>query len=142
MYWQYKTVNAGVDIERQLRRPLGVNLANAYLNVAQTRDQEARRCGTTVYADGRILKRGMQTIFDWEPSGLRIPCKTCMDSCTVTVYVLWESTWYNLMCQVYHLNKRFCPLPSFSQNHSSYLLTSVFVGLPVPPVLFLCGLDK
>jgi hypothetical protein len=45
------------SIERQLRRPLGpeVNLANAYLNVAQTRDQEIRRRGTTVYAAGRIL---------------------------------------------------------------------------------------
>jgi hypothetical protein len=51
------------SIERQLRRPLGpeVNLANAYLNVAQTRDQEARRRGTTVYAEGRILKKGMET---------------------------------------------------------------------------------
>ncbi len=49
------------SIKRQLRRPLGpeVNLANAYLNVAQTRDQEARRRGTTVYAEGRMLKRGM-----------------------------------------------------------------------------------
>jgi hypothetical protein len=47
------------SIERQLRRPLGpeVNLANAYLNVAQTRDQEARRRGTIVYPEGRILKR-------------------------------------------------------------------------------------
>jgi hypothetical protein len=61
------------SIERQLRRPLGpeVNLANAYLNVAQTRDQEARRRGTTVYAAGRILKKGMETIFDCKPSGLR-----------------------------------------------------------------------
>jgi hypothetical protein len=41
------------SIERQLRRPLGleVNLANAYLNVAQTRNQEARRRGTMVYAE-------------------------------------------------------------------------------------------
>ncbi len=61
------------SIERQLRRPLGseVNLANAYLNVAQTRDQEVRRCGTTVYVAGRILKKGMETIFDCELSGLR-----------------------------------------------------------------------
>ncbi len=61
------------SIERQLRRPLGpeVNLANAYLNVAQTRDQEARRRGTAVYTEGRILKRSMETIFDCEPSGLR-----------------------------------------------------------------------
>jgi hypothetical protein len=63
------------SIERQLRRPLGpeVNLANAYLNVAQTRDQEARRRGTTVYAPGRklILKKGVEAIFDCEPSGLR-----------------------------------------------------------------------
>jgi hypothetical protein len=61
------------SIERQLRRPLGpeVNLANAYLNVAQTRDQEARRRSTTVYAEGRILKKGMETIFNCEPSGLR-----------------------------------------------------------------------
>jgi hypothetical protein len=60
-------------IERQLRRPLRpeVSLTNAYFNVAQTRDQEARRRGTTVYAEGRILKRGMETIFDCEPSGLR-----------------------------------------------------------------------
>jgi hypothetical protein len=61
------------SIERKLRRPLGpeVNLANAYLNVAKTRDQEVRRRGTTVYAPGRILKRGMEAIFDCEPSGLR-----------------------------------------------------------------------
>ena len=57
------------SIERQLRRPLGpeVNLANAYLNVAQTRDQEVRQRGTTVYAPGRILKKGMESIFDCEP---------------------------------------------------------------------------
>ncbi len=48
-----------------------MSLTNAYFNVAQTRDQEARRRGTTVYAEGRILKRGMETIFDCEPSGLR-----------------------------------------------------------------------
>jgi hypothetical protein len=61
------------SIERQLTRPLGpqINLANAYLNVAQTRDQEARRRGNTVYAEGRILKIGMETIFNCEPSGLR-----------------------------------------------------------------------
>jgi hypothetical protein len=61
------------SIERQLTRPLGpeVNLANAYLNVAQTREQEARRRGNTVYAEGRILKKGMETIFNCEPSGLR-----------------------------------------------------------------------
>jgi hypothetical protein len=62
------------SIERQLRRPLGteVNLANAYLNVAQkARDQEVRRRGTTVYVPGRILKKGMEAIFDCEPSGLR-----------------------------------------------------------------------
>jgi hypothetical protein len=61
------------SIERQLRCPLGpeVDLANAYLNVAQTRDQEARRRGATVYAEGRILKKGMETIFNCEPSGLR-----------------------------------------------------------------------
>jgi hypothetical protein len=48
------------SIERQLSRPLGpeVNLVNAYLNVAQSRDQEVRRRGTTVYAEGRILKKG------------------------------------------------------------------------------------
>jgi hypothetical protein len=61
------------SIERQLSRPLGpeVNLANAYLNVAQTRDQEVRRRGTTVYAEGRILKKGVETICNCEPSGLR-----------------------------------------------------------------------
>ncbi len=61
------------SIERQLRRPLGpeVNLANAYLNVAQTRDQEVRRRGMTVYAPGRILHKRIETIFDCEPSGLR-----------------------------------------------------------------------
>ncbi len=57
------------SIERQLSRPLEpeVNLANAYLNVAQTRDQEIRRRGTTVYAEGRILKKGVETIFNCEP---------------------------------------------------------------------------
>ncbi len=47
------------SIERQLTRPLGpeINLTNAHLNVAQTRDQEARRRGYTVYAEGRILKK-------------------------------------------------------------------------------------
>ncbi len=61
------------SIERQLRRPLGpeVNLANAYLNVAQTRGQEARRRGATVYAEGRMLKKVMETIFNCESSGLR-----------------------------------------------------------------------
>jgi len=61
------------SIERQLTRPLGpqINLANAYLNVAQTRDQEARRRGSTVYAEGRILKKDMEVIFNCEPSGLR-----------------------------------------------------------------------
>jgi hypothetical protein len=43
---------------------------HTYLNVTQNRDQDARRRGTTVYAEGRILKRGMETIFDCEPSGL------------------------------------------------------------------------
>jgi hypothetical protein len=55
------TRNDLVDsIERQLRRPLGpeVNLAKAYVNVVQTRDQEARRRDTAVYAEGRIFKRG------------------------------------------------------------------------------------
>jgi hypothetical protein len=38
------------SIERQLCRPLGpdIHLANAYLNVAQTRAQEARRRGSAV----------------------------------------------------------------------------------------------
>jgi hypothetical protein len=39
--------------------------------VAQTRDKEVRRHGTTVYTEGRILKRGVETIFNCEPSGLR-----------------------------------------------------------------------
>ncbi len=61
------------SIERQLTRPLGpeINLANAYLNVAHTRDQEDRRRGNTVYAAGRILKKDVETIFNCEPSGLR-----------------------------------------------------------------------
>jgi hypothetical protein len=55
------------SIERQLCRPLGpeINLANAYLNVAQTRAQEVRRSGLAVYAEGRIIpKKGMETIFN------------------------------------------------------------------------------
>ncbi len=61
------------SIKRQLSRPLGQNLnvANAYLNVAQTRAHEAMRRGLTVYGEKRIPKKGMESIFSCEPSGLR-----------------------------------------------------------------------
>ncbi len=42
-----------------------------YLSVAQTRAQEPKRHGLTVYAEGRIPKKGMETIFNCEPSELR-----------------------------------------------------------------------
>jgi hypothetical protein len=48
-----------------------LNVANAYLNVAQTRAHEAMRRGLTVYDEKRIPKKGMETIFSCEPSGLR-----------------------------------------------------------------------
>jgi hypothetical protein len=48
------------SIERQLSRPFGqdLNVANAFLNVAQTRANEALRRRLTVYGEGRIPKRG------------------------------------------------------------------------------------
>jgi hypothetical protein len=61
------------SIERQLSRPFGqdLNVANTYLNVAQTRAHEAMRRGLTVYDEKRIPKRGMETLFSCEPSELR-----------------------------------------------------------------------
>jgi hypothetical protein len=63
------------SIERQLSRPFGhdLNVANEYLNVAQTRAQEAMQRGLTVYGEKRIPQKGMESIFNCEPSGLR--CK-------------------------------------------------------------------
>ncbi len=68
------TRNDLVDsIERQLRRPFekDLNVANAYLNVAQTRALEAARRGLTVYGERRMPKKGVESIFRCEPSGLR-----------------------------------------------------------------------
>jgi hypothetical protein len=61
------------SIERQLSRPFGqdLNVANAFLNVAQTRADEALRRGLTVYGEGRIPKRGLEVLFGCEPSELR-----------------------------------------------------------------------
>ncbi len=61
------------SIERQLSRPFGqdLNVANAFLNVAQTRANEAARRGLTVYGEGRIPKRGLEVLFGCEPSELR-----------------------------------------------------------------------
>jgi hypothetical protein len=61
------------SIEWQLSRPFGqdLNVANAYMNVAKTRANEAMRGGLTVYGEGRIPKKGMEMLFGCEPSGLR-----------------------------------------------------------------------
>ena len=56
----FATRNDLVDsVERQLRRSNDpdLNVANAYLNVAQTRFVEAERRGLAVYGERRILKR-------------------------------------------------------------------------------------
>jgi hypothetical protein len=52
------------SIERQLSRPFGhdLNVANAYLDVTQTRAQEAMRCRLTIYGEKRIPKNGMESI--------------------------------------------------------------------------------
>jgi hypothetical protein len=70
----FTTRNDLVDsIERQLRRPLDndLNVANAYLNVAQTRSLKVEQRGLTVYGKKRIPKRVVESIFHCEPSGLR-----------------------------------------------------------------------
>ncbi len=70
----FATRNDLVDsIERQLRRSNDPDLqvANAYLSVAQTRSAEAERCGLAVYGERRIPKRGAEPLFHCEPSGLR-----------------------------------------------------------------------
>jgi hypothetical protein len=50
------------SIEQQLRRSNDpdLNIANAYLNVAQTRALEAERRGLAVYGERRIPKRGAE----------------------------------------------------------------------------------
>ena len=70
----FATRNDLVDsIERQLRRSSDPDLhvANAYLNVAQTRALEAERRGLAVYDEKRILKKGVESLFHCEPSRLR-----------------------------------------------------------------------
>ena len=61
------------SIERQLRRSNDpdLNIANAYLSVAQTRALEAERLGLAAYGEKRIPKRGVESIFHCEPSWLR-----------------------------------------------------------------------
>jgi len=61
------------SIERQLRRSFDpdLNVANAYLNVAQARSLEAERRGLAVYGEKRIPKKGVETLFHCEPSWLR-----------------------------------------------------------------------
>ena len=61
------------SIEQQLRRPNDpdLNIANAYLSVAQTRALEAERRGLAVYGERRIPKRGAESLFRCEPSRLR-----------------------------------------------------------------------
>ena len=61
------------SIEQQLRRSNDpdLNIANAYLSVAQTRALEAERRGLAVYGEKRIPKRGVESIFHCEPSWLR-----------------------------------------------------------------------
>ena len=62
------------SIEQQLRRsndPDLINIANAYLSVAQTRALEAERRGLAVYGERRIPKRGAESLFRCEPSRLR-----------------------------------------------------------------------
>ena len=61
------------SIEQQLSRSYDpdLNIANAYLSVAQTRALEAERRGLAVYGERRIAKRGVESIFHGEPSWLR-----------------------------------------------------------------------
>jgi hypothetical protein len=70
----FATRNDLVDsVERQLRRSNDpdLNVANAYLSVAQTRSAEAERRGLAVYGERRILKREVEPLFHCEPSRLR-----------------------------------------------------------------------
>ncbi len=68
------------SIERQLSRPFGqdLNIANAFLNVAQTRATEALRRGLTVYGEGRIPKKGLEVLFGCEPLELRVRLPSCL----------------------------------------------------------------
>ena len=61
------------SIEQQLRRSTDPDLqvANAYLSVAQARALEAERRGLAAYGEKRIPKRGVESIFHYEPSWLR-----------------------------------------------------------------------
>ena len=61
------------SIEQQLRRSIDPDLqvANAYMTVAQARALEAERRGLAAYGDKRIPKRGVESIFHCEPSWLR-----------------------------------------------------------------------
>ena len=61
------------SIEQQLRRSTDPDLqvANAYLSVAQARALEAERRGLAAYGEKRIPKRGVESIFHCEPSWLR-----------------------------------------------------------------------
>ena len=61
------------SIEQQLCRSNDpdLNIANAYLNVAQTRALEAERRGMAVYGEKRISKRVAESLFHCEPSRLR-----------------------------------------------------------------------
>jgi hypothetical protein len=61
------------SIERQLRRSNDPDLhvANAYLNVAQTRSVEAERRGMGIYGEKMMAKKGVEPLFHCEPSRLR-----------------------------------------------------------------------
>jgi hypothetical protein len=70
----FATRNDLVDsIERPLRRSSDPDLhvANAYLNVAQTRSLEAERRGLAVYGEKRIPQKGVESHFHCEPLRLR-----------------------------------------------------------------------
>ncbi len=70
----FATRNDLVDsIERQLRRSNDpdLNVANAYLSVAQIRSADAERRGLAVYGERRIPKMGVEPLFHCESSGLR-----------------------------------------------------------------------
>ncbi len=70
----FATQNDLVDsIERQLRRSNDPDLhvANAYLNVTQTRSLETERRGLAIYGVKRIHKTGVESLFHCEPSRLR-----------------------------------------------------------------------
>ncbi len=70
----FATRNDLVDsIERQLRRSNDPDLhvANAYLNVAQTRSVKTERRGLAVYGEKRMAKKGVKPLFHCEPSRLR-----------------------------------------------------------------------